>query len=133
MPSRSSANACRESGLIPKGSGPASRRGDAPLSQPPSIAQEIGRRIAKASKANPARVHTPFDFLDLGSPHSVGMALMRLVRSGALRRLARAFTTCLANTHCSVNFSPPLTRSRKRCLAATAPSCSQRKRWPRTC
>mgnify|MGYP000873526565 CR=1 FL=1 len=34
-------------------------------------------------------MHTPFDFLDLGSPHSVGMALMRLVRSGALRRLAR--------------------------------------------
>jgi hypothetical protein len=65
-----------------------SRQLDAP-SYPPSIAQEIGRRIAKAGKANPARVHTPFDFLDLGSPHSVGMALMRLVRSGALRRLAR--------------------------------------------
>ena len=90
MPSqRPSANARRKAGPIPKGSGPASRHGDAPLSQPPSIAQEIGRRIAKASKANPARVHTPFDFLDLGSPHSVGMALMRLVRSGALRRLAR--------------------------------------------
>jgi hypothetical protein len=57
--------------------------------QAPSIAQEIGRRITVASKANPGRVHTPFDFLDLGSPHSVGMALMRLVRSGALRRLAR--------------------------------------------
>lgn len=57
--------------------------------QATSIAQEIGRRIAKARNANPARVHTPFDFLDLGSPHSVGMALMRLVRSGALRRLAR--------------------------------------------
>lgn len=58
-------------------------------SQALSIAQEIGRRITAASKANPGRVHTPFDFLDLGSPHSVGMALMRLVRSGALRRLAR--------------------------------------------
>jgi Family of unknown function (DUF6088) len=67
---------------------PASRQADA-ASQAPSIAQEIGRRIAKASKAKPARVHTPFDFLDLGSPHSVGMALMRLVRGGALRRLAR--------------------------------------------
>jgi Family of unknown function (DUF6088) len=63
----------------------ASRQADAP-SQAPSIAREIGRRIAKAK---PARVHTPFDFLDLGSPHSVGMALLRLVRSGALRRLAR--------------------------------------------
>ncbi len=59
------------------------------LARAPSIAQEIGRRINAVSKANPGRVHTPFDFLDLGSPHSVGMALMRLVRSGALRRLAR--------------------------------------------
>ena len=54
-----------------------------------SIAEQIGRRIAKASKVNPARVHTPFDFLDLGSPHSVGMALLRQMRSGALRRLSR--------------------------------------------
>jgi hypothetical protein len=57
--------------------------------QGPSIAQEIARRIAQASKSNPGRVHTPSDFLDLGSPHSVGMALTRLVRTGALRRLAR--------------------------------------------
>ena len=54
-----------------------------------SIADQIGRRIAKASKVSPSRVHTPFDFLDLGSPHSVGMALMRQVRGGALRRLSR--------------------------------------------
>lgn len=54
-----------------------------------SIAQEIGHRITAASKANPGRVYTPFDFLDLGSSHSVGMALTRLVRSTALRRLAR--------------------------------------------
>lgn len=65
-----------------------SRKAVAPP-QAPNVAQEIGRRITAASKANPARVHTPFDFLDLGSPHSVGMALMRLVRRGALRRLAR--------------------------------------------
>jgi Family of unknown function (DUF6088) len=71
-----------------KGPRPPSRQAVAP-SQTPSIAQEIGRRITAASKANPGRVHTPFDFLDLGSPHSVGMALMRLVRSGALRRLVR--------------------------------------------
>jgi len=56
---------------------------------PASIAQQIGQRIAKASRANPARVYTPFDFLDLGTPHSVGMALTRLLRSGGLRRLAR--------------------------------------------
>lgn len=71
---------------------PSSRQAVAPP-QAPSIAQEIGRRITAASKANPGRVHTPFDFLDLGSPHSVGMALMRLVRSGALRRLARGLYT----------------------------------------
>ena len=67
---------------------PPSRQAAA-LPQAPSIAQEIGHRICAASKATPGRVHTPFDFLDLGSPHSVGMALTRLVRSGALRRLAR--------------------------------------------
>ena len=71
---------------------PPSRQAVAP-SQALSIAQEIGQRITAASKANPGRVHTPFDFLDLGSPHSVGMALMRLVRSGALRRLARGLYT----------------------------------------
>lgn len=58
-------------------------------SQAPSIAQEIGTRMAQASKTNPGRVYTPSDFLDLGSPHSVGMALTRMVRSGSLRRLAR--------------------------------------------
>lgn len=56
---------------------PPSRQAVAPP-RAPRIAQEIGRRITAASKANPARVHTPFDFLDLGSPHSVGMALMRV-------------------------------------------------------
>jgi hypothetical protein len=58
-------------------------------SQAGSIAKEVGRRITQSSNANPARVHTPFDFLDLGSPHSVGMTLTRMVRSGSLRRLAR--------------------------------------------
>ncbi len=47
------------------------------------------RRIAKAAKVLPERVFTPFDFLDLGTPHGVGMVLTRLVRSGGLRRLAR--------------------------------------------
>lgn len=89
MPSqRSSVTARRKAGPILTTSSPTSRHDGAP-SPPPSIAQEISRRIAKATKTNPARVHTPFDFLDLGSPHSVGMALMRLVRSGGLRRLAR--------------------------------------------
>ena len=56
---------------------------------PASVALQISRRIRRASAAKPARVYTPSDFLDLGTPHSVGMALTRLVRSAALRRLAR--------------------------------------------
>lgn len=78
----------RDWAVTPKRPRAPSRQTAAPP-QSPSIAQEIGRRINASGKANPGRVHTPFDFLDLGSPHSVGMALMRLVRSGALRRLAR--------------------------------------------
>lgn len=85
---RSRVNALRKTAPTPQRGRPVSSDRAAP-SQPPSIAQDIGRRIANATKTNPARVHTPFDFLDLGSPHSVGMALMRMVRSGALRRLAR--------------------------------------------
>lgn len=54
-----------------------------------SIAARIGERLARGAKASPGRVYTPFDFLDLGTPHSVGMALMRLVRAGGLRHLAR--------------------------------------------
>ena len=40
-------------------------------------------------RRNPGQVFTPFDFLDLGSPHSVGMVLTRMMRSGNVRRLAR--------------------------------------------
>lgn len=47
------------------------------------------RRIRTAIRANPGRVFTPFDFLDLGSPHAVGMVLTRMARSAKLRRLAR--------------------------------------------
>ena len=54
-----------------------------------SIAARIGERLALGAKASPGRVFTPFDFIDLGTPHSVGMALMRLVRAGGLRHLAR--------------------------------------------
>ncbi len=34
-------------------------------------------------------VFTPKDFLDLGTPHGVGMTLLRLMRQGSIRRLAR--------------------------------------------
>ena len=62
----------------------------APATNPTAtVAGHVARRIARGTKATPARVYTPFDFLDLGTPHSVGMALMRQVRGGALRRLSR--------------------------------------------
>ena len=49
------------------------------------LAQRIGRAVRK----QPARVFTPADFLDLGTPHAVGMALSRMVSAGKLRRVAR--------------------------------------------
>lgn len=54
-----------------------------------TIRQKLAQRIARQVHKEPERVFTPFDFLDLGSPHSVGMALLRLVRNGQLRHLAR--------------------------------------------
>jgi len=60
---------------------------DAPLAS--NVSADVARRIVKTVRTTPGRVFTPFDFLDLGSPHSVGMALTRLTRSGELRRLAR--------------------------------------------
>lgn len=51
-----------------------------------SATAQISERI---ERAEPGWVFTPFDFLDLGSPHAVGMALTRLMRAGAIRRLAR--------------------------------------------
>lgn len=88
MPTPRASPAQRRAASRPKPSHPASKTSGAPAPLT-SIARAIDRRIAEATRANPARVHTPFDFLDLGSPHSVGMALTRRVRSGALRRLAR--------------------------------------------
>lgn len=37
----------------------------------------------------PGWVFTPTDFLDIGSPQTVGMALIRMVREGRVRRLGR--------------------------------------------
>ena len=62
------------------------RRAEAPAR---TISASVARRIASVTRAAPGRVFTPFDFLDLGSPHSVGMVLTRMIRSGQLRRLAR--------------------------------------------
>jgi hypothetical protein len=57
--------------------------------KPGTISRNLAQRIARQARTEPERVFTPFDFLDLGSPHSVGMALLRLVRNGQLRHLAR--------------------------------------------
>ncbi len=54
-----------------------------------TISKKLAQRIARQSRQDPGRVFTPFDFLDLGSPHSVGMTLLRLVRLASLRHLAR--------------------------------------------
>lgn len=54
-----------------------------------TLSRQLTQRIARLVRKEPARVFTPADFLDLGTPHAVGMALSRMVRSGALRRVAR--------------------------------------------
>ena len=64
-------------------------------SPPPKAARAAGvssgvaKRISKMTRSRPGWVFTPFDFLDLGSPHSVGMVLTRMMRNGDVRRLAR--------------------------------------------
>ncbi len=54
-----------------------------------NLTQAITRRIKQHGQP---RVFTPKDFLDLGTPHAVGMTLLRLVRNGSIRRLAGDFT-----------------------------------------
>ena len=54
-----------------------------------TLSRQLAQRIASWAKKEPARVFTPTDFLDLGTPHAVGMALSRMVRAGTLRRVAR--------------------------------------------
>lgn len=53
------------------------------------LAQRLAQRIGRAVRKHPGRVFTPSDFLDLGTPHAVGMALSRMVGAGKLRRVAR--------------------------------------------
>ncbi len=54
-----------------------------------TLSLRVKQRVARQGRKEPTRVFTPADFLDLGSPHAVGMALSRMVQSGALRRVAR--------------------------------------------
>ena len=56
-----------------------------------NLAKAITKRIRQHSQP---WVFTPKDFLDLGTPHAVGMTLLRLVRSGRIRRLARGLYDC---------------------------------------
>ncbi|OGU20020.1 MAG: hypothetical protein A2X85_11265 [Geobacteraceae bacterium GWF2_54_21] len=51
-----------------------------------TVSKQIENRI---HGHDPGWVFSPADFLDLGSPHTVGMALIRMVREGQIRRLAR--------------------------------------------
>jgi len=62
------------------------------------VSRQINQRIAQSARKEPDRVYTPFDFLDLGTPHSVGMTLLRLVRAGNLRHLGRGLYD-LPRTH----------------------------------
>ncbi len=54
-----------------------------------TLSRLLAQRIARLNRKEPAKVYTPADFLDLGTPHAVGMALSRMVRAGTLRRVAR--------------------------------------------
>ena len=51
-----------------------------------TVSKQIENRI---HEHGPGWVFSPADFLDLGSPHTVGMVLIRLVRGEIIRRLAR--------------------------------------------
>ena len=51
-----------------------------------SLKDRIARRL---HRQEPGWVFTPSDFLDLGTPQAVGMALLRLERAGDIQRLDR--------------------------------------------
>lgn len=51
-----------------------------------TVSKQIENRI---HEHYPDWVFSPTDFLDLGSPHTVGMVLIRMVCGGVIRRLAR--------------------------------------------
>lgn len=61
-------------------------------------------------------VFTPRDFLDLGTPHAVGMTLLRLVRNGRIRRLARGLYDC-PKTHPVLGLLSPSAESIAEALA----------------
>lgn len=70
-----------------------------------NLAEAITKRIRQHGQP---WVFTPKDFLDLGTPHAVGMTLLRLVRGGQIRRLARGLYDC-PKTHPVLGpLSPPV-------------------------
>jgi hypothetical protein len=56
-----------------------------------NLAQALTKRLRQHGQP---WVFTPKDFLDLGTPHAVGMTLLRLVRNGRIRRLSRGLYDC---------------------------------------
>jgi hypothetical protein len=70
-----------------------------------NLTQAITKRIRQHGQP---WVFTPKDFLDLGTPHAVGMTLLRLVRNNSIRRLARGLYDC-PKTHPVLGLlSPPV-------------------------
>ncbi len=67
---------------------PASKTATQPVPST-SLGALMAQRLARAGRKHPAKVYTPSDFLDLGTPHAVGMVLSRMVRAGTLRRITR--------------------------------------------
>jgi hypothetical protein len=70
-----------------------------------NLTQAITKRIRHHEKP---WVFTPKDFLDLGTPHAVGMTLLRLVRTGNVRRLARGLYDCPKTHPVLGQLSPPV-------------------------
>jgi hypothetical protein len=70
-----------------------------------NLAQAIIKRIRQHGQP---WVFTPKDFLDLGTPHAVGMTLLRLVRNTGIRRLARGLYDCPKKHPVLGLLSPPV-------------------------
>jgi Family of unknown function (DUF6088) len=70
-----------------------------------NLAQAIIKRVRHHGQP---WVFTPKDFLDLGTPHAVGMTLLRLVRNNGVRRLARGLYDCPQKHPVLGLLSPPI-------------------------
>jgi hypothetical protein len=68
-----------------------------------TVSELIIRRI---ERSQPGWVFTRYDLIDLGTPHAVGMVLIRLVRSGRIRRIARGLYD-IPRTHRTLGILAP--------------------------